>query len=277
MKLNFVKVNPTENMTVFVFDPLPRSMYIDLSKKIMDYSNINAEQVGFVEKPECDNNEVCARLHMMGGEFCGNATRALAAVLVQREHPKVRIDGVKHIVTLEVSGSEEILQCEVTKSSDNNYISTVKMPLHRSIKLTSIKYKDTEIIGTWVEFPGILHLIVDKNAIDSKEMFFNIVKSQLEDEEYDAFGIMFYDEKKSYMEPLVYVKQTNSIIWEKGCGSGTTALGIAMLYKLKKSIDIEINQPGGILRIKAEWKDNSVENVLLIGDVRVVTEGVAFV
>lgn len=49
MKINFIKVNPVENMTLFVLDQIPRKDHIRISNKIMDYSNLHAEQVGFIE------------------------------------------------------------------------------------------------------------------------------------------------------------------------------------------------------------------------------------
>ena len=73
MKLNFVKVNPVENMTVFILDNIGNKKHIEVSKKIMDYSNLYAEQVGFVENLDRKDSTESVRLQMMGGEFCGNA------------------------------------------------------------------------------------------------------------------------------------------------------------------------------------------------------------
>lgn len=276
MKLNFVKANPTENMTIFVMDPVPRSMYIDISKKIMDYNHIHAEQVGFIEKPSEENAEVCVRLHMMGGEFCGNAARALAAVMVHQGNAKLRSEGKTHIVPLEISGAEDILNCEVIEK-DGSYNTTVKMPLHRAIQHTVVIYKGKEIQANWVQFEGIMHLIVDSRQIDSKEEFFNLVKDSLKDNEYDAFGIMFYDERERFITPLVYVRPTDSTVWERGCGSGTAAVGIYAAYKLNQGIDLDVKQPGGSMGIKAEWKNHEVVAVYLTGDVTIVAEGTLYV
>jgi len=277
VKLSFIKTNPTENMTVFILDPVPRSMYSDISKKIMDYSSICAEQVGFIEKPTDGNGEACVRLHMMGGEFCGNAARALAAVMVRKGDAKIRFENGRYLVPLEVSGADEVLCCEVVKADHGKYITTVKMPLHHALVETVIPYRGKDITGTWIQFEGIMHLIVDGEQIESKEEFFNIVKNSLADEEWEAFGIMFYNEPDGFMEPLVYVRSTDSTVWERGCGSGTTAVGIYTAYKSNREIDMEVRQPGGSLRIKAEWKDREVTSVYLTGDVSIVAEGMLYI
>ena len=84
MKLRFVKVNPVENMTLFVLDPVPREEQMNVANKLMKYSNIHGEQVGFIER---EGSYI--RLQMMGGEFCGNATRSLAALMVYNEYPNI--------------------------------------------------------------------------------------------------------------------------------------------------------------------------------------------
>ncbi|PAB59852.1 hypothetical protein [Anaeromicrobium sediminis] len=278
MKLHFIKANPTENMTVFIVDPIPRSMYMEVAKKVMDYSSIHAEQVGFIEKTSCENSEACVRLHMMGGEFCANATRALAAVLVQRGHCKIQRKEGEFIVPLEVSGSDEIIYCTVKPNNNiNSFISTAKIPLHRHIKDFSVNYKDGIRNGTLVEFPGIVHLVIDSEGIDSKEEFFINVKDQLKNLAYEALGIMFYNEAESYIEPLVYVKSTESLIWERGCGSGTAALGITLSHRLKEGIDMIVKQPGGHLDICTQWNENKISDIYLKGIVDIPAEGIIYI
>jgi len=281
MKLNFIKANPTENMTVFVFDQVPRSMYMEIAKQIMDYSNIHAEQVGFIEKTSPDKGEACVRLHMMGGEFCVNATRALAAILVQREHCKIQKKEGKFIVPLEVSGSDEIIFCEVEPNNKNNdmssSISTAKIPSPKRIQDFTITYKNVIHEGSLVEFSGITHLIVDSKGIDSKEEFFINVKKNLRHLDSEALGVMFFNEEESYMDPLVYVKSTESVIWERGCGSGTAALGTVLSHRLKKNIDMVVKQPGGDLEVVTEWKENKISNIYLKGVVDITAEGTLYI
>ena len=71
MKVEFVKLSPTQNMTILVKTPVERENHLEVATKLMDYASVGAEQVGFIE-----NGQGTIRLQMMAGEFCGNATRS---------------------------------------------------------------------------------------------------------------------------------------------------------------------------------------------------------
>lgn len=262
-------------MTVFVVDAIPRAQYMDVARKIMDYNSIHAEQVGFIEKPS--HKDGCMRLHMMGGEFCANATRALAAVLVDKGYCTHQKEENKFMVPLEVSGVEDLIHCEVVPTNDSkSFLSMAQIPLHKKIQSFTVTFKEIVYEGSLVIFPGIVHLVVPSKGIDNKEDFFYKVKEELKDLDYDALGIMFYDKEQSYMEPLVYVKETESLIWERGCGSGTAAIGIVLCDQAKKSLDISIKQPGGELKIITEWDKGTIQNVYLKGIVEIVAEGIVY-
>lgn len=275
MKLDFIKFNPTENMTVLIESKLSRKKYINVSNQIMNYNNVNAEQVGFIE--DCGDNKL-VRLQMMGGEFCGNATRSLAAYIRYMNHESIQYIDDKVIVPLEVSGADEVQYCEVEATEDvNKFNVSVNMPLHLSIEAFEIDFKGKLLKGSLVFFQGITHLIISSKNIDAKELFFLEVKKKLKDLDCDALGVMFFHEEKIYIEPLVYVKATDSIVWERGCGSGSAALGVYLTMQSKRSMDIVINQPGGELEVKTLWKNNRVEEIKLSGLVSIVAKGELFI
>lgn len=276
VKLRFVKVNPVENMTIFVLDQLPRSYHIDVSNKLMDYSNMYAEQVGFIE-PSKDNNDLI-RLQMMGGEFCGNATRSLAAFMVHSNYPQIQKFEDKFLVSLEVSGMDYIIDCEVEPLRNPNlYLSKIKMPSPLSINEVYIDYEEEKIKSIKVELPGITHFIVDINSIDDKNKYYEIVKNLMGKEQFEAFGIMYYDYNNDFMEPLVYVRSTDSLFWERSCGSGSCALGCALAYLNKESLEKEINQPGGQLKVSVEYENENISTLYLNGEVEIVSEGVVYI
>ena len=106
MKLRFTKVNPVENMTIFILDSLARENHISIANDLMNYNNLYAEQVGFIEEPMSIKGKSLntLRLQMMGAEFCANATRSLAAYMVYEDHPSInKINEQEYNVTLEVS------------------------------------------------------------------------------------------------------------------------------------------------------------------------------
>ncbi len=276
MKLHYVKINPVENMTIFVLDQIPRKNHIDISNTLMDYSNLHAEQVGFIESSREDSSLI--RLQMMGGEFCGNATRSLAAYMVHSHYPQVSKIGDKYMVSLEVSGMDNIINCEVESlQKDNLYLSKIKMPLPLSVKEIKIHYENTPINLIRVDLPGITHFIVDVEKIMDKTEFYEIVKKTMNTEEYDAFGVMYYNYNTNFMEPLVYVKATDSLFWERSCASGSCALGCSLAFMGKRSIDKEIHQPGGNLKVSVGYNEEKIDSLYLNGEVEIVSEGIVYV
>ncbi|WP_442264291.1 diaminopimelate epimerase [Tissierella sp.] len=274
MRLNFVKVNPVENMTIFIMDQIPRKEHKTVSNRIMDYNNLHAEQVGFIEK--ADDKEGI-RLQMMGGEFCGNATRSLAALLVDKGYPQVKKEENKLFVDLEVSGMKGKIQCEVEKIEENKYLSKIEMPAPRSIKEDAIEFEEKTLEFARVNFEGITHFIVDKNKIKNKDLFYKTIKESLKETDYEAFGIMYYDFKKDFMEPLVYVRSTDSLFWERSCASGTCAFGAYRSHENKENINIDVKQPGGSLSVNVEYKNDSISHIYLNGQVEIVAEGTLYV
>lgn len=275
MKLNFVKVNPVENMTIFVLNQVSRSNHMTIANRLSNYNNLYGEQVGFIE---AGVDKDLIRLQMMGGEFCGNATRSLAAYLVYTGHPSIEKKGDNYIVPLETSGVDGVIKCVVSKGEEQNILwSTIDMPLPLSITKVDIKYGKDIIKTIRVNFPGIIHFIVDDSKVEDREELYSIIKDMMSKEEYDAFGIMYYNYEKKFLTPLVYVRATDSLYWERSCGSGSSALGVALAYEKNQSLIESITQPGGNLEITVEIQDNIISNVKLKGLVDIVAEGTVYI
>ena len=124
-----------------------------------------------------------------------------------------------------------------------------------------------------VRFSGINHFIFNlkENKETSFENIIDLVKKYLSNEDYSAFGIMFFDRDNLSMKPYVYVKEVGSGVYENSCASGTTALG----YYLKKYKNLDrakIIQPNG-------WLEYIIENdeIYIDGPVEIVAEGKVYV
>lgn len=280
MKLNFVELNPCMNKTVFILDDVPVEKYAKISEKIISYENLFAEQVGFLKPPFDKNND--AHLHMMGGEFCGNATRCLAAYTAfnNQRYFENGADACK--LNIEVFGQDQALECNVTKTSlDNTFYTDIQMPLpigkmHIIDEIGSIKNIKK------IDFNGITHFSVDDknfNNIEEREAFFGEVKNFMEENQssYMAFGIMFYDYEKSFMAPLVYVKGTDSLFWEKSCASGTSAFASMMTFEKNKSLNIDIAQPGGSINVNTTFENGKITKIILGSEVSVIAKGQLYV
>lgn len=272
MKLDFVKISPTENMTILVKTAVPTEQQLAVGAKLIEYSSVYAEQAGFIEEPI--NKNAVARLRMMAGEFCGNATMSLGAYIAFKNGLEI---GNETDIPLEVSGAEGIRNCHI-KAVDGGYIGTVSMPLPVSVKECTLNINDKEYYVTEIAFEGIKHYILPKNSIGEGfkaklEGSLENLKNAIED---DVFGIVVFDEENMRIDPLVVVKSAGSVYWERGCGSGSEATGVYIAYKNRKSIECELNQPGGIITVDVEY-DNGIKKAAITGKVKIAAEGTAYI
>ena len=90
-----------------------------------------------------------------------------------------------------------------------------------------------------------------------------------------AFGLLLLDENEHMLRPLVYLKGV-SMIWERGCGSGTAAVGAYLAWKNRKAVSMELQQPGGKMRAEAGYQDGVIPALYIAGHVSIVAEGIAF-
>ena len=256
--LDFIKVNPAGNTTILIenFDGNSQDL-VNISREIMKDTNLYAEQVGFIKGNH---------LQMMGGEFCGNASRAFASFLAYKDKSFLK----ENTYSITCSGEKEILKINIRRDEqENKFLAKVKMPKFLSIQEVKINNFHLGL----VKFLGIFHFILNINSysdINHSEVIASI-KSYLSTKDYSAFGVMFFDEANSFMKPYVYVKTTDSGVFENSCASGTTALG----YYLKTFKNIEhlkIIQPNG-------WLEFSFENgaIYIDGPVEIIALGHVFI
>ena len=263
MKLDFVKLSPTQNMTVIVTTHVPRSEHSRVAASLIDYAGVFAEQAGFVEDSTMPG--AIARLQMMGGEFCGNATMCMAALIARGAGIGA---GETKEIPVEISGAQTLLSCRVAYDGES-YTCRTHMPLPENID----KYNGYAM----VHMPGITHVILKCEDPDSMrtgaEELLREIAAMLDDE---AVGLMLYSPGRAQLVPLVYVKSTDTMIWERGCGSGSAAVGAMTAWEKNASVTIPLKQPGGTITVSAEWTD-SVTALSIEGSVRIVCEGTAYV
>jgi diaminopimelate epimerase len=287
MELNFVKMNPAGNTTIFIFDQLSHSIHGKVAQYLMKSDCLCADQVAFIEKPESPS--ATARLQMMGGEFCGNALRALAALLFLKGYPNIYKPGEIEtdfsdnrcdyaIVPLEISSYNGIIKVEVKVIDGINRIFWSKAPVPVPLKINKVNFdlvclKLTEE-GTVVEFPGITH-VVFKDMAPEKKIAFDVQKQlRVMDAGTDALGIMFYQSNQETMTPLVYVRASDSLVWEGSCGSGSVAVAAAIAMDKKENIRcLKLKQPGGEIEVDIDYIDEKINKAIIQGLVSFVSEG----
>lgn len=273
MNIDFIKLSPAENTTVLVTDDIIPAQYSEIARKVISYSYLCAEQVGFIKKPEHKDSVI--RLEMSGGEFCGNGILAAAALARYRGLTE------EEAFKVESSGYDEQLCCTVHNTGENIYRSNSSMPLDYSSRVW--QEGPGGVKGRLIELPGITHLLLDcsysKNKLGDRRLQ-ALVKKLAAEVKASAVGVIpFYKEGDLYqIRPCVHVPETGSLIFERSCGSGTLALGL-YISELNKSGDIlKVKQPGGIINVKTVvttrgGEDFKVEKAFIETDVVITAEG----
>jgi len=268
-------------MTLLVTSAVDRKLHAALAGKLMAYNSVHAEQVGFVEKPE--NPNAAARLQMAGGEFCGNASLALCAYLVWSGQVECE---AQCTVPVEVSGASGILLCDI-KREGACFLGKISMPVPRAIKTFYAEIGGLRRALPLVLMPGISHVIVDIDEMEaSKEAIAQALmenSSVFTTDTEDAFGIMFYSKAASSINkpsaritPFVCVKASGTKVWERGCGSGSAALGAYLAHNSGGNVKMDIVQPGGVIMVEVCVAEGNITGISIEGKIEIAAYGKAF-
>ncbi|EOP91356.1 hypothetical protein IGM_02002 [Bacillus cereus HuB4-4] len=272
-EIDFIKFNPTQNMTILVKTSHPVEEYKNIASKIMAYESVYAEQVGFIE--ESVKNEAAAYLQMAGGEFCGNASMALATFIVSKK-------GLKHNdsdeMLLEVSGADRLIMCQVRRNSDE-YHCQVTMPIPKKIEQQTIQYDGEDLDIIIVRYHEYIHIVIEIAQINPtvREKAKKLAKLLGLTLGTNLVGILLYKSESNEMAPLIYVPHLDSMFWERGCASGTASLGAYLAWKNNREVCAQIKQPGGIINVVATCNGFELTDLKVEGSVRIVAHGKAFI
>ncbi|MBR4500550.1 MAG: hypothetical protein IKP22_01470 [Clostridia bacterium] len=250
-KIRYVLLDPTGNLTCLVTDPVPPDVRSAVTDILMD----RCEQVGYLTL----SGEV-PRLEMMGGEFCGNAAMACAAYLAE----KAGAAG-DTAVRLSVSGAEGAVECSVRPLSPGLWEGRVAMPPVRGYRHVDLGGRTAALVS----MEGIAHLIMEGPPLEKAEAETLLLKTAPALPE-EAVGLLQWD--GDFMRPLVLVKKSGTLVWENGCGSGSTALcaHLALSRGVKR---IAVRQPGGTILAEAETCPDGNVRVSITGSIRFRGEG----
>lgn len=252
MELNILRADPAGNITIFVLDRVEKARRAEIAAKLMAKKELGAEQVAFVCEPVSLGS--AGRIEMMGNEFCGNALRAFGLYLAaQRQESVSRL-------SVEISGCKS--PATVTADTQNG-ISEAQMPLPRDI--SPFIFSGVECIR--VDFDGISHLVADCPVPNQRVL--GAAKALFaDDKSISAFGIMYLDRYSMKMTPLVYVKATDSLVWESSCGSGTVAAAITMASGLRNGEkSYTFAQPCGSITAKITKRNGEFAEAVISGEI----------
>ncbi|WP_458461310.1 diaminopimelate epimerase, partial [Paenibacillus sp.] len=219
--------------------------------------------------------EAVARLEMAGGEFCGNACMALAAHLAS-EAGLVQQESMD--IMLEVSGTDQLIMCHV-KKQQNEYNCQVTMPVPKQIEQRTIRYEGIELDMVIIRYAEFIHIVIEVDDFDDTmkkraQTLARLLGLTLGDK---LIGILLYQSHSKEMAPLIYVPELDSLIWERGCGSGTASVGAYLAWSQQRQITQYIKQPGGAIKVVAEWDGAELGSITIEGSVGIVAQGKAFI
>lgn len=216
------------------------------------------EQCCFITPPRDPTSTI--RMEMFG-EFCGNAARSVAWLAT---------GGADYIGLIEASGSARPLRFQVVDG-----IVQLEMPLKERENITE------EIDGgLLVRLDGITHVVVTDPAIQRRYKPREFLRLLLENANYNlssqvAVGITYYDTGTTAAEFCVWVRNAETVFDETACGSGTSAIGIALATAARNSLAVDVIQPSGetISTSAAYDPDVGVSGSQISGEVKTLFDG----
>ncbi|UJW56217.1 diaminopimelate epimerase [Bacillus sp. A116_S68] len=272
-EIDFVKFNPTQNMTILIADSNVVQDYEKIATKIMAYENVYGEQVGFIKTPL--NKKASALLRMAGGEFCGNACMALSTLKAVEQGLDLNetLD-----VVLEVTGTDHLITCQVRRTT-HKYYCQLNMPLPTTLEQTTLHYEGSELSVTFVTYREAIHLIIEADTFndslkDKAESLARLLGGTLNTH---LIGILMYNPISNELAPLIYVPHLDSMIWERGCGSGTASIGAYLTWKNKRKTVADISQPGGSITVSGDYLAGEIRDLNIEGSVELVAKGTAYI
>ncbi|SDM04264.1 Diaminopimelate epimerase [Megasphaera paucivorans] len=265
--IHYVLANPSGNTTVFVLNPVADGERAGLAARLLRSDCIKAEQVGFLTMNGTANG-AGLRIDMMGGEFCGNASRSAAAYAAMVEG----LETSEYIISC--SGCMTNLKANVRKRASGVYDASIEMPLPQSVDAVIIDIGGAPCRFFRVVLPGIVHFVfMGKGAAAvNRNIFWQAVKTYASGENYAAYGLILLDPTIWKMIPAVYVKQTNTLYWEHSCGSGSAAAAAAIAYMGNRNIAVKLQQPGGVIAAAAVVAKGELQYITIGGEVTLETE-----
>jgi len=244
---------PAGNDTAFVYGLGYSSEQRKLINDCIMNKHKNVEQVGFIDLHGSHE------LQMAGGEFCGNATRSAASVF---------LNGKTGTLQMLVNG-KDLINAGVDKTGK----AWCEIPIYHGDDAVTKKEDGIYI----VKMNGMVTVVIQEDV--AKKYLEN--KDNLKDEgmkiihhyhleDNPAVGVMFCEKQGERLKinPIVWVKEIETLFYETACGSGTTAVSMVEVYNAKVSKAIEVIQPSGLSIIaKIDYSNGKIEKATILGDI----------
>lgn len=211
---------------------------------IFDNQDKSVEQAGFL---------IIADQHfeMSGGEFCGNAARAVAILFS-------KLNG-KNQVEFTMSGFPKTVRASLSELTPGQFLVECHFP-EMPLQVSAV---DVGQEAQLVDLGGIVHVIIEAEfPVDDFETKHRQITKSLNLDNREAVGVVWAkkDEFTAKIDPVVWVKGVDSFFYESSCGSGSIAaakvLGFSQIFQpTGKVITVLIKEKEVILTSEMEVKD----------------------
>lgn len=255
--VKYVKLSPSGNITTLVLTPISRVQHAAAASQIMQRQP-DVEQVGFIEPST--HPEAATRLQMMGGEFCGNATSALAWMLFKKNNFQQG--------NIEVSGKTEPA-----------FASIVDNQVELEFATLFNMYPDENSAGRIIiGIEGITHVICPEPPPSDASTFSLQMLQDLGLTKLEASGVIFV---QSHLDgiaitPYVWVRETGSLTQESACASGSICAAIwQSVIRKSEAMDLPIYQPSGsIIYVSTKIINGAIAKTRFVSRVEILEENV---
>lgn len=247
MKIRYIPADPAGNLTGFVLTPVPKEQRARIAVALMARCAEGFEQIGFIDPKSLMSG--MPRMDMMGGEFCGNATRSFALLCAQLRG----MEAGESIVS--VSGAEKPVRVRFDLRANEAY---ADVPLPVALERIVSGGRDIPV----VRMEGIAHAIVRGEA-PSQALAQQVLAAMPPE---DAQGVIFLEENR--LTPAVYVRATGALVWESSCGSGSVAAAWLLARGLPDGgHGYSFAEPGGTLNVSIQMENGQAVRAVMGGAV----------
>lgn len=257
-EIQYSVFDPTGNITALVESDVETGLQPSVAAHLME-RRPEVEQVGFVRFAPGGEGP---SLRMAGGEFCGNASMSAAALyLIRRAERQGTALPLRReeTVSLRVSGVARPVELRLRAEAPGCFRAGVQMPPALGLEDREFSYGalSGKVPVVWME--GISHIVIEPGSV-----FWALSKEQAAAGEAvrdwcaalsaPGLGLLFLsgDAPRRRLTPLVYIPGSNTVFWESSCASGSAAAGMYLAAKAGVSVDLELQEPGGVLRVASD-------------------------
>lgn len=246
MRIRYIPADPAGNLTGFVMTKVALRRRAALAARMMALCPEGFEQIAFVDEESL--HTPLPRMDMMGGEFCGNATRAFALLAAGERGA----DGMREM-RVSVSGADAPVRVALEGQS-----AYADMPLPHEAVYAPICGRRVPI----VRMEGIDHAVLLDRAPSEGDA--RAVLAAMPSQ--DAQGVLFVQGRK--MTPFVHVAATDTSVWESSCGSGSVALAWLLAQeKADGEHAFAFEEPGGTLSVRILMRGGQAVRAVMGGAV----------